>query len=105
MKQLHLSAEKIFEKSFNVDFKGYTPTEVDAFLDLIIQDYEKFESFVKSLEQKLAHYEQIISQMSKTNQTLQGKLSSVQQSGNEEGSYIDLIRRVARLEEVIFNRD
>ena len=101
MKQLHLSSQKIFDKSFNVDFKGYTPTEVDSFLDLIIQDYENFETELKTLQEKVEHYEQIISEMSQANQTLQGKLSSIQQQDGGNGSMIDLIRRVARLEEIV----
>lgn len=101
MKKLQLTSEKIYEKSFNVDFKGYTPAEVDAFLDTVISDYEQFENAVNNLEMKLAHYEGLISELSEANQSLQGKLNSLQQVDNE-GSFVDLIRRVARLEEVVF---
>lgn len=102
MKQLHLSAQLIYDKSFNVDFKGYTPQEVDQYLDLIIQDYEMFEAKIKELQDTLTHYEQIISELNQNNQTLTGKLNSLQQMDKGDGSMIDLIRRVARLEEVVF---
>ncbi len=105
MKQMHLNSQEIFDKSFNVDFKGYTPTEVDAFLDLVIQDYELFENTLESLQAKVEHYEQVISELSTQNQTLQGKLVSAQQKGSEERSFVDLIRRVARLEEIVFNKE
>ncbi|MGL5540727.1 MAG: DivIVA domain-containing protein, partial [Erysipelotrichaceae bacterium] len=32
-RRLHLRVQDIFEKQFNVDFKGYAATEVDEFLD------------------------------------------------------------------------
>lgn len=103
MEKLHLTAEKIYDKQFNVDFKGYSPIEVDEFLDLIMKDYEMFEQVVSSLQEQVVHYEQLISDLSSNNQTLQGKLSAAQNKMSEEGSFVDLIRRVARLEETVFN--
>jgi len=31
-----LDAQSIYQKEFNIEFKGYSATEVDAFLDVVI---------------------------------------------------------------------
>ena len=40
--KLQLSPTKILNKEFKVDFKGYNATEVDYFLDTVVEDYETF---------------------------------------------------------------
>lgn len=44
--QLQLNAQKIYEKDFKTGLRGYNPDEVDNFLDMIIDDYRKFEAIV-----------------------------------------------------------
>ena len=38
---MNLTAQEIYEKEFHVDLKGYAPAEVDEFLDMVIEDYQK----------------------------------------------------------------
>ena len=94
----------IENKAFNADFKGNSPLEVDSYMDLVIEDYETFESEIESLKKQLKHYEQLIHDLSQENSLLKGKLTSSDQAGMNN-STIDLIRRVARLEEVVFNQN
>nr|APO28574.1 DivI1A_domain: DivIVA [uncultured bacterium] len=35
--KLNLDPQTILDKEFHVDFKGYSPAEVDEFLDSVIQ--------------------------------------------------------------------
>ena len=49
MEKLNLTPEDILDKEFNVDFKGYTPSEVDAFLDDVLEDYQTMEDNVQQL--------------------------------------------------------
>ena len=44
--QLQLNAQKIYEKDFKTGLRGYNPDEVDNFLDMIIEDYRKFEALL-----------------------------------------------------------
>ena len=37
-----LNEQTIYNKEFNIEFKGYSTLEVDTFLDLVIQDYQYF---------------------------------------------------------------
>ena len=48
-----LTVDEILSKEFSVDFKGYTPIEVDQFLDIVMADYKTYETKVASLEEKI----------------------------------------------------
>lgn len=40
-RRFNLKVEDVLEKQFNIDFKGYAASEVDEFLDMVIQDYQQ----------------------------------------------------------------
>ena len=48
-KMINLSIDDIFNKEFSVDFKGYSPIEVDQFLDTVMADYKAYERFKRLL--------------------------------------------------------
>ena len=47
MEKLNLTPEEILNKEFNVDFKGYSPAEVDSFLDSVLEDYQIMEENIQ----------------------------------------------------------
>ena len=47
--KLFLTPQEILNKEFKIDAEGYRPKEVDAFLDLIVADYDKMEGNVQEL--------------------------------------------------------
>ena len=47
--RIALSSAEIFEKEFKIDARGYRLQEVDKFLDMIIHDYNEFNSIIKEL--------------------------------------------------------
>ncbi|MHA0856089.1 DivIVA domain-containing protein [Paenibacillus sp. CMAA1364] len=49
---IHWDALAIHEKEFNNKLRGYDPDEVDAFLDEIIKDYERFYATISDLMDK-----------------------------------------------------
>ena len=49
---MNLTAQEIYEKEFHVDLKGYAPAEVDEFLDMVIEDYQKYDEKVEELQKK-----------------------------------------------------
>ena len=49
-KTLNLSYNKILNKEFSPNRKGYSSHEVDEFLDLILQDYTIFENIIKDYD-------------------------------------------------------
>ena len=44
-----LSSNDILDKEFKVDTRGYRPQEVDKFLDIVIHDYNEYNSIIKEL--------------------------------------------------------
>lgn len=101
-KRFQLTLQEIYDKKFNVDFKGYDPLEVDHFLDLIIQDYEQYEKMIKTLGDTIHTYE-------KESQELIGRIHELEAKLNQEKQKpagidnVDLIKRITRLENAVFS--
>lgn len=100
---LKLSAEKIYNKEFSIEFKGYSPKEIDSFLDVVIKDYQIMDKISEELfdENRRLKYEIA---------TLEAEIielkASLKVSDETKGvSNIDLLRRLSRLEEIILNRE
>ena len=97
------SAKSIYDHSFNVEFKGYSMVEVDAFLDQIILDYQRFES--ESTKSMLT-----IQELQKTNANLQAKIIELQarlelsNGADVNAQQSDLLKRLAKLESEIYNK-
>lgn len=49
---IHLDALSIHEKVFSNKLRGYDPEEVDAYLDEVISDYERFYAIISDLMDK-----------------------------------------------------
>ncbi|MBQ1319344.1 MAG: cell division regulator GpsB [Solobacterium sp.] len=105
--KVNLDIQTILDKEFNIDFKGYNASEVDAFLDLVIQDYETYQSITSDLNEKIAELE-------RTNASLRAKLIEVEgrtraleanPSVSAQGAAnVDILKRLSRLEEEVFER-
>lgn len=61
-----LTAKEIETKSFSKTRAGYSPDEVDNFLDEILQDYDRFTEVKVHLEQKIETLNQTIEELKKT---------------------------------------
>ena len=44
--KVNLDIQTILDKEFDIDLKGYSASQVDAFLDLVMEDYETYLSGV-----------------------------------------------------------
>lgn len=98
-----LTTETIFEKEFHVDFKGYNALEVDQFLDDVMNDYEHFENIIKEQKELLDRYEESLAQQKRViiDQESKARVSSDLPS---QFSHVDILKRVSRLEEAVFNK-
>lgn len=52
-----LSGSEILDKEFRTKFRGYDPEEVNAYLDIVIQDYYLFEKYFTSVQDYIADLE------------------------------------------------
>lgn len=102
----NLDTKAIVDKEFSIEFKGYSPDQVDQMLDLVIQDYETYQQQIDSLSSQIRDLEQ-------TNASLRAKLIEVEgrlkaQEGSADvitaaGSNVDILKRLSRLEAQVFN--
>ena len=44
-----LTSQDILDKEFKIDTRGYRPQEVDKYLDIIIRDYDEFNTCINDL--------------------------------------------------------
>ena len=101
MNEIKHSVNELLEKEFSIVNKGYSPKEVDAFLDSIIEDFES----IKEIED---YYKVQNIALQKTNSILRAKVEELEMQldmskGNgyqvvDSSSNIDLIKKIAKLE-------
>lgn len=99
---LKLSAEKIFEKNFSIDFKGYAPEAVDAFLDLIIKDYQIAETVINKISDENRKLQYEVATLEAEIIELKAKVSNSEEQ--PDTGNLDILKRLARLEEIILNK-
>ena len=101
MNEIKHNADELLDKQFEIVNRGYSPKEVDAFLDEIIADYES----IKEIED---YYKVQNIALQKTNSILRSKIEDleIQVEMSKGGGYqmvdnssnIDLIKKIAKLE-------
>lgn len=106
-KKLTLSADDILNKEFPLQYKGYVPQEVDAFLDEVLKNYNV-------IEEIRDYYETQNKALQKTNSILRAKIDEletkleIEKNKNnsiekvDNTSNLDLIKKIAKLESELF---
>ena len=102
--RITLSSRDILEKEFKIDARGYRLQEVDKFLDIIIKDYNEYNSIVK--EQAILN-NQLREENEKLKQEIRNLKSNLEalKYGEKEVTNVDLIRRVSQLEKIILGKE
>src|SRR5690625_4417038 len=90
--QVQLSGKEILEKDFKTAMRGYNQDEVDEFLDIIINDYEKLQQQIEKLQLEN-------DRLKKRND--QPVTRSSQQ--NSQSNY-DVLMRLSNLEKEVFGK-
>ncbi len=103
-KRYKLSVEEVYEKQFNIDFKGYCAKEVDEFLDLIIQDYQEYDRNIENLGQMIQEYERSNNELKKRIQELEIALNAESEKTSKTSDNVDILKRLTRLENAVFSK-
>lgn len=100
-----LTSQDILDKEFKIDTRGYRPQEVDKYLDIIIRDYNEFNSCIKELEEnnKTLMEENLRLKQQVRNLTL--KLETIETNGNNGTNTADVLRRLSNLEKIIYGKN
>jgi len=104
MEKLNLTPEDILNKEFNVDFKGYTPMEVDAFLDQVLEDYQTMEDNIQQLLETVDSLQEEVKKLTAKNIELEGRKMAFDLSNTTSYSSVDILKRLSRLEEKVYNK-
>ena len=104
MEKLNLTPEEILNKEFNVDFKGYSPNEVDSFLDSVLEDYQTMEENMQQLLDTIGRLKEQVKDLTAKNIELEGRKMAFDLSNTTAYSSVDILKRISRLEEQVYNK-
>ncbi|WP_281658065.1 cell division regulator GpsB [Halobacillus sp. Cin3] len=94
LEEYHLTGKDILEKDFKTSMRGYNQEEVDEYLDLIIQDYDRFQQEIERLQ----HENERLKKMSSRETASRQK----QNTGSTPQVNYDILKRVSNLEKAVF---
>ena len=98
--RIALSSKEILEKEFKIDARGYRLQEVDKFLDIVIHDYNEYNSIIKELAIKNNQLHEENEKLKNEVRNLKSDLEALKHA-EKEVTNVDLIRRVSQLEKII----
>ena len=99
-----MTPETILNKEFETDFKGYNAEQVDAFLDEVLEDYQKMEDNVQELLDAVSSLQDQVKDLKAKNLELEGCKMVFDLSNTTSYSSVDVLKRISRLEEYIYNK-
>ena len=92
----------ILDKEFHVDFKGYSASEVDALLDLVIEDYQVYDQMIAQMSEQALIQERTIASLKAKILELESKQKVMNEQDNLNVSQMDILKRLSRLEQIVY---
>jgi DivIVA domain-containing protein len=102
--RITLSGSEILEKEFKIDARGYRLQEVDKFLDIIIKDYNEYNSIIKDLAVTNNELAEENERLKIEVRNLKSDLDALKYA-EKEVTNVDLLRRVSQLEKIILGKE
>lgn len=93
-----LTQKEILEKDFKSKMRGYDPTEVDEFLDVVIKDYDAFQ---KEIEQLKTENDRLLDKVDEQSKQMTTQSSSSGQTKSNVSNF-DILKRLSNLERHVF---
>jgi len=121
-KNVKLTIDEIYNRQFEKDVKGYNPDEVDAFLDMIIQDYGAYEKLLAEKEKiihdldqrvnsntgnstallrRLAEQDQKIKELEVENGSFKNRFGNIKPGEEVNSENLELIQKIHKYEDFI----
>lgn len=99
VKKINLSPELLLKKKFLTDLSGYSPSEVDDYLDQVIKDYQNFNEQIDVLESKLTEKQVIIEKRDTQIQSLKLQIANLKAQLHEsnKASNYEILKRLDEL--------
>ena len=99
---IKLTPKDILQKEFKIDTRGFCLKEVDAYLDVIIRDYQTYDKIVSELEEENQKMSDEILSLKQEIRDLRGALDG---RPEETVSNVDVLRRLSQLEKIVYGKD
>ncbi|WP_071847233.1 cell division regulator GpsB [Alkalibacterium sp. 20] len=93
-----LTQKEILEKDFKTKMRGYDPTEVDEFLDVVIKDYDAFQ---KEIEQLKTENDRLLDKVDEQSKQMTTQSSNSGQTKSNVSNF-DILKRLSNLERHVF---
>ena len=100
-----LTSEDILNKEFKIDTRGYRPQEVDKYLDIIIRDYDEFNTCINDLEENNKTLMEENLRLKQQVRNLTMKLETIENNSNNGTNTADVLRRLSNLEKIIYGKN
>ena len=100
-----LTSQDILDKEFKIDTRGYRPQEVDKFLDIVIRDYDEFNSCINTLEDNNKTLMEENMRLKQQVRNLTMKLETIETNTSNGTNTADVLRRLSNLEKIIYGKN
>ena len=103
-KEILLNPEMIYNWDFKVDARGYRPQEVDKVLDMVISDYNAYNSMIREKDRQINALNNQILELKQKLRNAKANMDIVKNS-ERQVTNVDLLRRISELEKIIYGRN
>ena len=100
-----LTSQDILDKEFKIDTRGYRPQEVDKFLDIVIRDYDEFNSCIKEMDENNKTLMEENLRLKQQVRNLTMRLETIENNSNNGTNTADVLRRLSNLEKIIYGKN
>lgn len=98
----NLDVQMILDTEFHVDFKGYSPAEVDRLLDFVIEDYQIYDQKIAEMNEQYLAQERTIASLKAKIIELEGKAKAMADVETPNSSQLDILKRISKLEQEVY---
>lgn len=103
-KEILLNPEMLYNWDFKVDARGYRPQEVDKVLDMVISDYNAYNSMIREKDRQIDTLNNQILELKQKLRNAKANMDIVKNS-ERQVTNVDLLRRISELEKIIYGRN
>ena len=103
-KEILLNPDMLYNWDFKVDARGYRPHEVDKVLDMVISDYNAYNSMIREKDRQIDALNNQILELKQKLRNAKANMDIVKNS-ERQVTNVDLLRRISELEKIIYGRN
>lgn len=103
-KEILLNPDMLYNWDFKVDARGYRPQEVDRVLDMVISDYNAYNSMIREKDRQIDALNNQILELKQKLRNAKANMDIVKNS-ERQVTNVDLLRRISELEKIIYGRN